>query len=306
VSQQHTHILHTNADADHVSLIVQTGGSDARWHRVLNVLWDEGVMASLSDRAFRVFGAFLRLRQESGEAFATIGQLQVLTGYAPRNLYYARSELTEHPRRLLADQGSDRYIVLPGWSFAGRTGVQKDCTPVHRNCTPVQSTCAPYREARARQTNQPKTETETQTKRPILEPSAKAVVGWPDLDLFGQRAFNAGDVAGLLRHLGVWNYLAEPLAGSGAISVDRVMREAAGVAVDRTAGNKPLCLAKRLARSFGIELPKPPKTQQLMAEGKASGMESIARLRILAMQRLAAQSAPRGPSAAEYAQQEDE
>lgn len=303
---EHRHTVITSTPPERVELHVHTGGSDARWHRFLNCLWDERVIASLSDRAYRVLGAILRLRKDDGTAFASIETLCSLTGYAERSVQSALKELRQHPRRLLAVMGRDLYEVLPGFTFAGRTIVREPTQDPAEKRTDLHPPCVPLREARARQTNQPKTETETQTKRPIPEQSAKAVVGWPDLDLFGQRAFNAGDVAGLLRHLGVWNYLAEPLAGSGAISVDRVMREAAGVAVDRTAGNKPLCLAKRLARSFGIELPKPPKTQQLMAEGKASGMESIARLRILAMQRLAAQSAPRGPSAAEYAQQEDE
>lgn len=106
---------------------------DGRWHKVLNALWDEGVMAAISDRAFRVLGAFLRLRTDGTDTVdATIEQLCRLTGYSKSPVYAGRSELLEPAERvrvilsesrgLLAQIGRDRYQVLGGWSFAARTG----------------------------------------------------------------------------------------------------------------------------------------------------------------------------------------
>lgn len=91
------------------------------WHRCLNALWDDGVMATLSDRAFRVLGALLRLRRDDGTARAPLAALCRLTGYrTERNVRYGLDELLAHRGRLLAAKGRDLFEVLPGWNFAGR------------------------------------------------------------------------------------------------------------------------------------------------------------------------------------------
>lgn len=112
----HTTILHTD---EPVQIVV--GERSDRWHRVLNALYAEGIMAGLKDREYRVLHVMMLLRQEDGHAYAPIESIQTLTGYSSsRNIEYALSALLGHPRGLLAAAGRDRYLVLPGWSFAGR------------------------------------------------------------------------------------------------------------------------------------------------------------------------------------------
>lgn len=113
----------TVVTTDPVQLIVGEQSS-AFWHKVLDALWDEGVMARLPDPAFRVLGAFLRLRRdERGIVAATVQRLEVMTGRKRSYVYQGRAFLLDHPRSLLAeriDLGRDSYHVLPGWRFAAR------------------------------------------------------------------------------------------------------------------------------------------------------------------------------------------
>lgn len=113
---QHTTILHTD---EPVQVVV--GQQSDRWHKVLNALYHEGVMAGLRDREYRLLHVMLLLRDEQGFAYAPMADLMRLTGYtSTRNIELARTGLLAHPRRLLAGAGRDRFTVLPGWSFAGR------------------------------------------------------------------------------------------------------------------------------------------------------------------------------------------
>lgn len=114
---QHAVIGLHSEEAIHVTITEQ---SSDRWHRCLNALWDDGIVATLSDRAFRVLGALLRLRTDDGTAHADLPALCRLTGYAERSVRYGLTELLKHPRRLLAAKGRDLFEILPGWSFAGR------------------------------------------------------------------------------------------------------------------------------------------------------------------------------------------
>lgn len=113
---QHLTLLQTD---EPVRIVV--GERSDRWHRVLNALYAEGIMAGLKDREYRVLHVMMLLRQDDGHAYAPVESIRTLTGYtSSRNIEYALSALLGHPRGLLAAAGRDRYLVLPGWSFAGR------------------------------------------------------------------------------------------------------------------------------------------------------------------------------------------
>jgi hypothetical protein len=119
----HTTIIRTDFEPSEV--IVR--GGDGRWHKVLNELWDAGIVASISDAAWRTLGAVLRLRTDDRPdcIHAPLGELMRLTGYKSDSpIYRGVNELTGHPAGLLARVGPDLYHALPGWHFAGRRGFE--------------------------------------------------------------------------------------------------------------------------------------------------------------------------------------
>ena len=117
----HTTIVRTDREPSEV--VVRFEPSSTRWHKVLNALWDDGVIASLPDSAFRVLGALLRLKAgEDVPVHAPVEILCVLTGRKPSAVYDGRASLLSHPAGLLAMPGRDLYSVLPSWGWAGRSG----------------------------------------------------------------------------------------------------------------------------------------------------------------------------------------
>jgi len=305
---EHRHTVITSTPAERVELHVHTGSPDARWHRFLNCLWDEGVIASLSDRAYRVLGALLRLRKDDGTAFASIDTLCTLTGYAERSVQSALKELRSHPRRLLAVIGRDVYEVLPGFTFAGRTVLHEPPQDPADLRTVLRPTCVPLMEARARQNTHSKTRDENPIQKPEPQARARRVSEWPEPDLLAQMAIDRGDVRGLLIALGVWHYAAEALAEIPTITVARVMDDARAVGADHKAKNKPRYLAGRLARGFGLTLPDCPGVKRFTREQLDQGWGNIQRLRAERAGKAFEQRFHdgRGPTAAEYARTEDE
>ena len=75
--------------------------------------------------------------------------------------------------------------------------------------------------------------------------------------LFGQRAFAAGDVAGVLRDLGPARGCTGQLEGLADLTVAEVMARAAEVGADGKVLNKPYTLCYRLAASRGVKLERP-------------------------------------------------
>lgn len=95
------------------------------WHKTLDALWDLGIIGDLPDDAYRVLGAFGRLRKsEDGIVNVSILTIASMVKRSKSYVYSGRAVLLASPHRLLAartDLGRDTYHVLPGWSFAGRT-----------------------------------------------------------------------------------------------------------------------------------------------------------------------------------------
>lgn len=274
------HHTHVQTDFPPSRVIVEREQTSDRWHRVLNALYHDGVMAALRDREYRLLHVMLLLRQDDGYAYAPVSELMRLTGYtSARNIELARTALLGHPLSLLADAGRDRYQVLPGWSFAGRptertfvrTHVRDGPNERSENAHVRSDDDSRHRE-RARPTNQTKDQRQINPEDQSQEPGARAggaLVWWlgqsGEGDLFVDRAFRNGDVAGLLSALRVWAYMVEPLAAHPAITCERVMRVAAEVYADKAVVNKPVCLGKRLARELGVTLPPAPSRKSEFA-----------------------------------------
>lgn len=263
-------------------ITIEPAMEPGRWHRVLNTLWDEGVMTSLSDRAYRTFGAFLRLRSDDGTAFAPSDTLRRMTGHADRTLRYSRAELTGHPRRLLADLGSDRYAVLPGWNFAGRqpgTFLPDRGKMVPQIGTGVPRICAPSSE-RARapyQTKESEIKTKTESGAQGAAPSGLIHprgfgMGWPEWTLFGHRAIAAGDVRGVLADMKLGGPLLDATAALPSLSVAEIVSVASDVGNDREIVNplrRPVAVAWRLHKARGMAMPQANKG------GKGKGVGAI-------------------------------
>lgn len=293
MTTQQTNITH---DQDIVRM--EFSPSSGQWHRVLNILHDEGIVQALTDPAFRLFYAFLRMNDvfgpdydhKAGLVYAPIPRLMEVVKRGRTFVYSGRSELLVHPRGLLADRGNDRFAVCPSFRWASRANPQRADDPVRevRTKSPqgADGSCVLHREARARQTNQPKTGQIDQNQG--AESNANAVVGWP-IGVAGIEAMADGDVYGLLMGLGVWDYMARPIAGCLHVSVERVLAMAREVMADPTAGNRGYCLGYRLAEAFGVKLPPSPAKGRITQQGIASGMEGIARMRIERMRKASVQ-----------------
>ena len=294
--------------------------ASGHWHRVLNILWDEGIVQDLSDPACRTLFAFLRLNDlvvrggaldpATGLVFVPITRLMETVRKGRTYVYRARAELLAHPRGLLADRGSDRYAVLPAFEWASRP--QGADTSVRRvrteNPQGADAACVPLREARARQITHSKTRDENPIQKPEPQARARRVSEWPEPDLLAQMAIDRGDVRGLLIALGVWHYAAEALAEIPTITVARVMDDARAVGADHKAKNKPRYLAGRLARGFGLALPDCPGVKRFTREQLDQGWGNIQRLRAERAGKAFEQRFHDGrePTAAEYARTEDE
>jgi hypothetical protein len=230
---------------------------------VLNALWDDGIVAGLSDRAFRVLGALLRLNDpvsgtlnpRTGEVHAPLSALLRMTGYSSaRSVESARDELLAHPRGLLECTARDWYLALPAWQFAARRDLR---TPPQILAAPAQILAGTSNKERAR------------ARQPDLEPrriepdqtaggpagrvhGRRGLAGWPELSLFGQRAFEAGDVRGVLSDLQVRPPRLDACARLDGLSVAEVMEAARGAARDATR-NPVALLTTRLLLSRGVD-----------------------------------------------------
>lgn len=175
---------------------------------------------------------------------------------------------------LLHQQSPTSWLVAPACRFRGARvqPAEERVQPNERPFSRLNTEPAPSRDTRAR-TNQTKS-SDRESEPKAGEHARGSVVGWPSLDLFGERALQRGDVAGVLTALRVWAYAAEALASSKAITCDRVLRVAAEVSVDKSAGNKPFCLAKRLARELGVELPPVPGSRRMVTP-ELQGLASV-------------------------------
>ena len=267
MTTHHTTILHTD---EPVSIVV--GERSDRWHRVLNALYAEGIMAGLKDREYRVLHVMMLLRQDDGHAYAPVPSIQTLTGYASaRNVEYALSALLGHPRGLLAAAGRDRYLVLPGWSFAGRderTHVRDGTHERSRFTHDRSEDRSAYREAHAPDLRI-QAENKTSERAPNRAGQARAGIhepGWPDWDslIYAQRAIRNGDPSGLLAAIGLTDPLLSATAALDGLTVEEVIREAEQVGRDALASlgtSKPIrkrrsVLAARLFEERGLPVPE--------------------------------------------------
>lgn len=157
--------VHVHSDVG-VTVNIVTEQSSDTWHKVLDALWDDGIIGSMPDPAFRVLSAFLRLRKrEDGIVTVSIPTVTSMVGRSKSYVYEGRAFLLASSHRLLAvrtDLGRDTYHVLPGWSFAGRTfhaggkpSTVAESPPERfrhggRLSTLAEKPTPPHREARAR------------------------------------------------------------------------------------------------------------------------------------------------------------
>ena len=104
------------------------------------------------------------------------------------------------------------------------------------------------------------------------------MVGWPELSLFGQRAFAAGDALGVLRDLGVGESLIGQIELLAGLTPVEVMGRAAEVAADATVRNRPYVLAARIALARGVKLERPEIGR---ARRMGDDWAQLARLRVM-------------------------
>lgn len=257
---EHTTIIRTDYEP---TIIVQQ--DDGRWFRALNWLNDSGIWAALPPTHKAVMWPLHRHRGPDGLMVQPLSLIGREAGLGRSATYEAIQGLLAHPAGLLARHGSV-FIVMPGRTFAGRPSATAD-TPVRGGgrFSAAADDAAPA--LRAHQ-NQPTKRQETEIgqdqtgnqrvqARAERELSRMGLVGWPSLSLWGQRAFAAGDAAGVLRDLGAGEGLYGQLDGLADLTVDEVMRRAAEVGADAKAINKPYCLCCRLAAARGVKLERP-------------------------------------------------
>ena len=267
MSQDHTTIIRTDYEP---RIIVQE--DDGRWFRVLNCIMDDGTAASLPGEAFFVLMAHLRRRDANGLARWTVDQISKYTKRHRVTVFRAHEALTAAKPMLLKRHSDSVWEPLPGKRFAGQRGEQSGQSGMLQSCNlgsaaPQPQCCSTATAPPLRPfLNQPaKTEDREigQTGNRLIEQHAKAevlrrgLVGWPELSLFGQRAFAAGDVAGVLRDLGAGEGLYGQLDGMTDMTVAEVMTRAGEVGADKSVINKPYALCYRLAASRGVKLERP-------------------------------------------------
>ncbi len=185
---RHEYRLQTDAPAEHVELNVYAAGSQpGHWHRVLNVLYDEGIVQALSDPAYRLIHTIHRMNvppryggsldECTGLVFAPIPVLMKMTRRGRTYVYQARQELLAHPRGLLAERERDRYSVMPSFARAMRPHAADPPVRTVRTANPhpadelsagADAPCVPHREARARAVQQPDTESSNNNSRAVV------------------------------------------------------------------------------------------------------------------------------------------
>ncbi len=217
VATGHNIDLHLRADVAQRVTIEPADPAPGYWHRVLNILWDEGIVQELSDRGFRTLYAFLRLNDsakrggaldENGLVFAPLPRLMAVVRKGRTYVYGARAELLAHPRGLLAERESDRYAVLPNFEWASRSQVRttgpEPSAPANRlsaiadeTSAPADDSCALLRK-RARVCSEQKELKQDNNSRSGQSPDA-VVVG---LLLAAKVGFTEGEAKALARMRG--------------------------------------------------------------------------------------------------------
>lgn len=254
--------------------------SSGGWHRCLNALHDEGIIPGLTDQGLRVLTVFLRINDavtgtldaSTGLVQVTIARLMELTGRGRTFVYEGRAELLRHQRALLAHHGRDKYAVMPGWTWAGRPQGADRVVRTARTNRP-QGADGVYEE-RARATH-PREHEDRLDQEGRGGTAVRGVGGWPTLTEAGRCAVERGNVSGVLQDLRVWPYMADALAECPKITVQHVLQVAAEVAIDPKPQNKPICLGRRLARTFGVKIPKAPTPRRGVTPAGLEGIEAL-------------------------------
>lgn len=266
----HTTTIRTDFEPSEV--IVR--GGDGRWHKVLNDLWDAGIVASISDCAWRTLGAILRFRTDDRPdcIHAPLGELMRLTGYKSKSrIYDGLTELTDHPAGLLARVGPDLYHALPGWQFAGRRGLSGNPDSRFRDLE-RKSELSETASGNARAPN-PTPEEKTEIKTGAVIPSGLATVSFVERYARARRIESGLGWAGFPL---IWNLegCLSPRLALGCLEVgdparDELLARIPDLTVSeidhvaraikanvRGVANPPKLLCWRLARAHGKHMPK--------------------------------------------------
>jgi len=282
---QHRTIISTQTPPTRIT--VELAETTGRWHKVLDDLWDQGIIASLSDRSYRVLGAFCRLRHDDAPTttHAPLGTLQTLTGRGKSFVYAGVSELIEHSAGLLARTGADLYHVLPLWQFAGRRLDSAIAEPFHdrgklsaiaekrvvavRACAPSQ----PEEEPEELAWNQ-RGITKEATKR-YMDARGRGMAGWTGYPLH----WDLEGVTCPRLALGMLD-LREPLrtkllTDCPDITVGEIVRTFDQIRMGTNVKNPPMVLAHRLMKQRGRQLPKAAPVHDREALDFARAMEAL-------------------------------
>lgn len=282
----HTTIVQTDFEPQ-ITISEQPG----RWFKVWESTVFSGLLAQLTGGEVRMFWVLCAHRERDG--VLSICSEAALCRYTGRSLYQIRDTrralCLRDNGRICRHHGGDVYELMPYEPLLGRRAT----APATAGENPTPEWGKPHGEdgkphgaegaLRAHQ-NQPTRREDREigqkdTARAIAERevSRLGLVGWPELSLYGLRAAERGDLAGVLRDLGAGNGLVEQVEGLDGLTVDEIMRTAAGVANDPKAINRPYCVCARLAMSRGKRLERPEI-------GRASRMgpewADLARLRL--------------------------
>lgn len=293
--------VRVRAETEQEVIIRPVQQSNDRWHKVLNALYHEGVMAGLRDREYRLLHVMLLLRDEQGFAYAPIADLMRLTGYtSAQNIDRARTGLLAHPRRLLAAAGRDRFEVLPGWSFATRPAERADARthvrdgPYMRTEKPYACTqTAPAAQGNARaQPSQPDEEL-ARSKPAERTQLGSRLAGWPEPGLFGENQTEVAtpqQIRALLRPapLNVGGELLSRMCALQDLSVIEIQREWSHLCGQIKSGldvpNPGGLLCERLLRARGLKMPR-RDNKQPMAAALATAMGELGDLQRVINQR---------------------
>lgn len=259
MSQDHTTIIRTDYEP---RIIVQDSGE---WCRLFYWFIDD-VAPDLTGGQLKIQLHLCRIAdRQTGRARTSRASIAARMKLSPGTVSDDLKRLLAYPARLLAEH-PESFVVFPGHRYAGR-GDPPDSAGRTRLRQAEENFGGPNTRAESlRAHHQPsKQEREIGNTKPNRgesrqDSSTRGVVGWscwPELSLFGQRAFAAGDVAGVLRDLGAGEGLYGQLEGLADLTVAEVMARAAEVGADGKVLNKPYTLCYRLAASRGVKLERP-------------------------------------------------